>query len=178
MRRIYPAISTIILAVCLSLNVAAQSPEKLVGLFAPDFNLSGSIGGSHRLSTMIKNGPVVATWFPKAYTGNCETMLKSLAAVKQQLSAKNVTLVAASGDKLKYLKPYAESLGLDYPILADPTRTHAAAWTVVGDGRELPRRWIFLIGTDGKIASVLSDFSAAEAGKAVLDEAGKLGWMK
>jgi peroxiredoxin Q/BCP len=161
MRRIYPAISTMILAVCLSLNVAAQSPEKLVGLFAPDFNLSGSIGGSHRLSTMIKNGPVVVTWFPKAYTGNCETMLKSLAAVKQQLDAKNVTLVAASGDKLKYLKPYAESLGLDYPILA-----------------ELPRRWIFLIGTDGKIASVLSDFSAAEAGKAVLDEAGKLGWMK
>ena len=86
-------------------------------------------------------------------------------------------LVAASGDKIKYLKPYAESISLKFPILADPTRTTAINWTVVGDGRELPHRWIFLIGQDGKIAAVLSEFAADDAGRAVFKRVQELGWV-
>lgn len=159
------------------LAIPASEPEKLVGLFAPEFSLSGTDGTTHRLANMLKSGPVVVAWFPKAYTGNSERMLRSLSAIEPELAKSGVKLVAASGDKIKYLKPYAESISLKFPILADPTRTTAINWTVVGDGRELPHRWIFLIGQDGKIAAVLSEFAADDAGRAVFKRVQELGWV-
>ncbi|MFM7130730.1 MAG: peroxiredoxin family protein [bacterium] len=162
----------------LPLAALANEPEKLEGLYAPEFSLSGTDGTTHRLAQMLKSGPVAVAWFPKAYTGNCERMLRSLGRIQPELEKSGIKLVAASGDKLKYLKPYAESISLPFPILADPTRTTAVSWSVVGDGRELPRRWIFLIDRDGKIAAVLSDFTAEEAGSAVLNQVKILGWSR
>lgn len=170
------SIIAVFLLLGLQLAARATDAEKLVGLYAPEFSLSGTDGTTHRLANILKNGPVVVAWFPKAYTGNCEKMLKSLARVRPELEKCGILLVAASGDKLKYLKPYSDSISLDFPILADPTRTTAVNWSVVGDGRELPRRWIFLIGRDGKISAVLSEFEADQAGKRVLSAAKDLGW--
>ena len=50
------------------------------------------------------------------------------------------------------------SLGLDYPILSDPTRKAAIAYglvkeNAVGLGR-FPKRWTFYIGKDGKILAI------------------------
>ncbi len=170
------AILTILTLMTLQ-STLANEPARLVGLFAPDFNLSGTDGKTHRLAHLLKSGPVVVAWFPKAYTGNCEKMLRSLSAVQPDLDKSRINLLAVSGDKIKYLKPYAESIPLSFPILADPTRTTAVNWSVLGEGRELPNRWIFLISQDGRIAAVLSDFSADDAGKELLKYLQQLGWL-
>ena len=44
------------------------SAELKVGDAAPDFELRGSDGKTHRLSDM-KGETVVVAWFPKAFTG-------------------------------------------------------------------------------------------------------------
>ena len=45
----------------------------------------------------------------------------------------------------------ADSLDLDYPVLSDPKREVASQYGVVNAEREVPFRWTFFIGKDGKI---------------------------
>lgn len=156
----------------------SADPQSLVGLKAPEFRLSGTDRQTHRLSDALAKGPAVVCWFPKAYTGNTEIMLRSLNGIKTNLDAQAIALMAISCDKTKYLRPFATELSLQYPILADPTRTIAIQWTVAGDGRELPNRWIFFIDEKGRIAAVLSDFQAERAGESVLAKVRELGWLK
>ncbi len=40
-----------------------------VGDVAPDFTAQDSDGKSHTLSAMVKDGPVIVAFFPKAFTG-------------------------------------------------------------------------------------------------------------
>ena len=155
-----------------------KSPPPLAGLFAPDFRLSGTDGQTHRLSSMLKNGPVVVVWFPKAYTANVERMLESISPVAEELQAKGVTVVAATCDKIKYLRAFARETDIHFPILSDPTRTTAISWTTVHSGREIPERWAFFIGTSGKIEAVETEMEAARAGGLIRQRAERLGWIK
>ena len=71
-------------------------------------------------------------------------------------------------------KKFAESLGLDYPILSDPTKAIAKAYGVLtGDG--YADRWTFIIGTDGKILDVLKNVSPKQHGKDLAAKLGELG---
>lgn len=169
-------------ALLLATLLTCQAPEAknppLVGLFAPDFRLSGTDGQAHRLSAMLKTGPVVVVWLPKAYTANVQRMLESIRPVADELKAKGVTLVAVTCDKTKYLKGFAEQSKVNFPILADPTRTTAIAWTTVHDGREIPERWAFFISTSGKMEAVETELEAARAGGMIRQQAQRLGWIK
>jgi len=172
-------LTAILLATLLTCQAPdVKSPPPLVGLFAPDFRLSGTDGQTHRLSTMLKNGPVVVVWFPKAYTANVEQMLKSFGPVAEELQARGVTVVAATCDKIKYLRAFVRETDIHFPILSDPTRTTAISWTAVHSGREIPERWAFFVGTDGKIAAVETDLEAARAGGLIRQRAERLGWVK
>ena len=163
------------LSFCQSLLPAAE-PASLKGLKAPDFRLAGTDGQTYRLSTIVEPGPAIVVWFPKAYTGNVEIMLKSIEKSLGDLQGRGLQVLAASCDKTKYLTPFSRELGLSFPILADPTRTTAIQWTVVHDGREIPERWAYFIGRDGRIASVLTEIEAAKAGELLVQESVRLGW--
>jgi peroxiredoxin len=157
-------------------RLGAVEPQSLKGIKAPEFRLSGSDGQSHRLSKTLESGPVIVVWFPKAYTGNVELMLKSIEKSVTALHGKGVKVFAASCDKTKYLSPFSKELGLSFPILADPTRTTAIQWAAVHDGRDIPERWAYFIGRDGRIAAVVSELEAARAGEILVQESLKLGW--
>ncbi len=58
---------------------------------------------------------------------------------------------AASVDTPEDNKKFAESLGLDFPILSDPGKQVATAYGVVTPERQFAQRWTFYIGVDGKI---------------------------
>jgi peroxiredoxin Q/BCP len=66
----------------------------------------------------------------------------------------DVAYFTASCDTPATNKKYAEALKLDYPILSDPRKKVAEAYGVVHEGRAVPERWTFFIGTDGKILHV------------------------
>ena len=40
-----------------------------VGMTAPEFTVSDTDGKAHTLSQMLKHGPVLLVFFPKAFTG-------------------------------------------------------------------------------------------------------------
>lgn len=75
-------------------------------------------------------------------------------------------------------KKFAESLHADFPLLSDPGKAVAKSYGVVDADRELPRRWIFYIGPDGKILAVDKNVSTSSAGTDVVAKLVALGVPK
>ena len=59
---------TVRLTLALLLGAGMAAAELKVGDAAPDFELQGSDGSTHKLSEM-QGKTVVLAWFPKAFTG-------------------------------------------------------------------------------------------------------------
>lgn len=69
-----------------------------------------------------------------------------------------------SVDDAQTNREFAESLGADFPILSDPGKGVARAYGVVTDERELPFRWTYIIGPDGKVLAIDKDVTPNTAG--------------
>ena len=128
--------------------------EAKAGDVAPAFSLIGTDGKTYTLADFKGKQAVVVAWFPKAKTGGCTKECKSMKAFGADLKATGVAYFTASCDVPDYNKEFATELGLDYPILSDPTKEVATAYGVVHEGRAVPERWTYYIGKDGKIAFV------------------------
>jgi peroxiredoxin Q/BCP len=89
-----------------------------------------------------------------------------------------VAFFAASVDTPEDNRKFAESLGLDYPILSDPGKQVAQAYGVVTPERQFAQRWTFYIGRDGKILAVDRKVSTGTAGQDVVTKLGELGIAK
>ena len=64
-----------------------------------------------------------------------------------------VKYFAASVDSPETNARFAESLGLDYPILSDPTKQTARAYGVLG-ASGFAQRWTFYIGPNGRLLAI------------------------
>jgi peroxiredoxin Q/BCP len=86
-----------------------------------------------------------------------------------------VAYFAASTDPVETNRRFAESLGLDYPILSDPSRKVARAYGVVGLLQPWASRWTFYIGLDGRLLAVDRKVSPRTAGRDVAERLAALG---
>ena len=84
----------------------------------------------------------------------------------------------ASVDTPEDNKKFAESLGLDFPLLSDPGKQTASAYGVVTPERQFAQRWTFYIGKDGKILAIDKKVSPATAGKDLAAKLAELGVAK
>ena len=72
-------------------------------------------------------------------------------------------------------KSFAQSLGVDYPLLSDPSKEVAKAYGVVNVDQPFASRWTFYIGADGKILYIDKHVSPATHGQAVAAKLAELG---
>jgi peroxiredoxin Q/BCP len=72
-------------------------------------------------------------------------------------------------------KEFAESLGADYPILADPGKQAANAYGVLIPVAGLAKRWTFYIGADGKLLFIDKDVKVNTAGADMAARLSELG---
>ena len=79
----------------------------------------------------------------------------------------NVRYFTASVDSPETNTRFAESLGLDYPILSDQTKEVARAYGVLAPSG-FASRWTFYIGADGRILEIDKKVSAASHGDDVV----------
>jgi peroxiredoxin Q/BCP len=70
---------------------------------------------------------------------------------------------------------FAQSLGIDYPLLSDPDKSVARAYGVVDADQPFPSRWTFYIGADGRILDVDKLVSPATHGNAIAAKLAELG---
>ena len=85
---------------------------------------------------------------------------------------------AASVDTPEDNRKFAESLGLDFPLLSDPGKQVASVYGVVTPERQFAQRWTFYIGVDGKILYIDKKVSPATAGQDLATKLGELGIAK
>jgi peroxiredoxin Q/BCP len=158
-------------------NAAApmQAAELKVGDPAPDFTLVGSDGKTHKLSDFKGKKAVVIAWFPKAFTGGCTAECKSLREHGDAIRKYDVAYFTASIDDAETNKKFAESLGLDYPILSDPKGDVARAYGVINQERKVPFRWTFYIGKDGTIKEIDKQVKTGSHGSDVATKLKELG---
>lgn len=72
-------------------------------------------------------------------------------------------------------KAFAESLGADYPILADPDKQTARAYGVLIPVAGLANRWTFYIGSDGKVLFIDKGVKVNTAGADIAAKLAELG---
>jgi peroxiredoxin Q/BCP len=149
--------------------------ELKVGDKAPDFKLPASDGKSHSLKDYAGKKAVVIAWFPKAFTGGCTAECKNMKEEGAAIRKFDVAYFTASTDTPEVNKKFAESLDLDYPILSDPNKKVAEAYGVVHEKREVPERWTFYIGEDGKILHIDKKVQTKSHGKDISAKLKELG---
>jgi peroxiredoxin Q/BCP len=170
-----------IVASALSLSIAAllaaplHAAELKVGDKAPDFKLPGSDGKTYSLKEFAGKKAVVVAWYPKAFTGGCTAECKSMKEDGEAIRKFNVAYFTASVDTPEENKKFAESLGLDYPILSDPSKKTAQAYGVVDEKRPVAQRWTFYIGKDGKIQHIEKKVQTKSHGKDIAAKLKELG---
>ena len=81
---------------------------------------------------------------------------------------------AASVDSPETNARFARSLGIDYPILSDPTKEVARAYGVLG-ASGYASRWTFYIGADGRLLAIDKRVSAASHGRDIVARLTELG---
>ena len=75
----------------------------------------------------------------------------------------DVEYFAASVDSPETNAKFAASLGVDVPILSDPTKETARAYGVLAPSG-MASRWTFYIGSDGRILAIDKQVHASSHG--------------
>ena len=144
------------------------------GSTAPDWILPSSDGNTYSLSELLKEGPVVLAWFPRAFTRGCTIECKSLAENGDMIRAFKASYFMASVDPIEDNVGFAEENDADFPILSDESKAIARRYGVLSE-RGFANRQTFYIDSDGIILSVdrnVNPSTAAEDIAATLERLG------
>lgn len=141
---------------------ATEEATLSVGDTAPDFDLPSSDGNSYKLSDVLKDGPVVLAWFPKADTPGCTAQCKSLAKNGPKIREFQVSYFMISVDSVEDNTKFAEKYSADFPILSDTSKETAKAYGVMSK-YGFPNRHTFYIGTDQTILKIDRQIKVATA---------------
>lgn len=149
-----------------------------VGAKAPDFTLNDTTGTPVALRDMLKDGPVVVTWYRGGWCPYCNLTLRAYHDMLPELNALNASLVAISPETPASGAKTAAKGKLGFPLLTDTNDEAARAFGLgyrlpdefaamlngspdVPDspngGKELPIAATYVIASDGTIAHAFLD---------------------
>jgi peroxiredoxin Q/BCP len=127
----------------------------------PDFDLPDQDGAHRRLSTMLKDGPVVLFFYPAALTAGCTAETCHFRDLATEFAAAGAQRIGISPDTVDKQQQFALKHSFDFPLLADTDRQVAELFGVKRKHGFSPvKRTTFVIGTDQKVRAVIhSEFS-------------------
>src|SRR5690242_21860147 len=101
----------ILAAITAAAIIAAPAAAALkVGEKAPDFTSTGAVGGKEfkmHLADMLKKGPVVLYFFPKAFTSGCTAEAHAFSTSIGDFKKAGAQVIGMSGDDLKTLHDFS-----------------------------------------------------------------------
>lgn len=122
----------------------------------PDFPATTQTGESVSFHELLKAGPVVLFFYPKAFTSGCTAEschFRDLAGEFAEVGAQRVGISADGVDKQA---EFDAKHALGYPLISDPDRTIAKIFGVKRMGPLMNKRSTFVIDTDGTVLDVIS----------------------
>eukprot|EP01037_Dinobryon_pediforme_P018126 gene18126-18372_t len=147
---------------------------------APDFELPGVDGRTIRLSALLRDGPVIVSFYRGGWCPYCNLELRALQSALPQVRALGAQLVAISPQTPDESLSTAEKNALAFPVLSDVGSETARSFGIAFDladelrpiyarfGHALPDRngdesWVlpipatYVIGRSGRIALAYVD---------------------
>ena len=128
-----------------------------VGDTAPAFSLKNQFGETVTLSDYLGKSAVALVFFPLAFSGICTGELCELRDNITAFVDDDVQVIGISVDSHFAQRAFAEREGYDFPMLADfwPHGEVARAYGVFIEEAGIANRATFLIGKDGRVASMI-----------------------
>ena len=123
---------------------------------APDFRLpwatKDSISAIESEFVLKQNlgKVVVLAFYPKDFTSGCTAEMKAFTDRHAELFGAGVVVVGISADSLDSHRRFAESLGLPFALLSDPTQRVAEMYGSKGDNG-YNRRTVYVIDARGDV---------------------------
>lgn len=132
------------------------------GSLAPDFTLPGT-DGQVRLYDVLRDGPVVVTFYQEDATPACRQQLAALRDDGDLLQEAGARVLAISVDPLERHQAFQDELVAPFPLLSDADGSVARAWGVYDAEGRRARRAAFVVGSDGRIVLALPWYNPANA---------------
>ena len=145
--------------------LAGASPQ--VGDVAPDFTVQDTSGKSYALSEMVKQGPVILAFFPKAFTGGCTKELTAYRDRYTDVQKLSGQLLAVSTDDAESLTKFKDSLKAPFAFVPDPEAKLSELYDVKMPVMKMANRYTFVIGEDRKVLKVDSGKDAIDPNGAI-----------
>lgn len=134
-------------------SLLVSAPPK-VGDVAPDFTVVDVDGKTHALRDLVKKGPVVLAFYPKAFTSGCTAEMESFRDRAGELTGCNAQVLAVSTDDVETQRRFKTELKSPYAFVADPDAKLTTLYDVKTPVVSYAKRRTFVIGQDGRIKSV------------------------
>lgn len=158
---------------------AVMNTALKAGQQAPDFSLHDIQGNTIRLSDLLKQGPVVLTWYRGGWCPYCNIQLREYQTHLEDFKSLGATLVAISPQKPDRSLATSNTNSLSFPVLSDTNNKVASQYGLTyklpdsvaksfkgrldlseyngTDSNELPITATYIINKDGKIAQAILD---------------------
>jgi peroxiredoxin len=137
-----------------------------VGEKAPDFTSTGAVGGKEfkiHLADMLKKGPVVLYFFPKAFTSGCTAEAHAFSESISDFRKAGAQVIGMSGDDLKTLHDFStKECRSAFPVAtATPEiqKEYDVAWAAHPG---ITTRTSYVIDKSGKIVMVHDDLDFSQ----------------
>jgi peroxiredoxin Q/BCP len=132
-----------------------------IGDQVPDFECADQDGTPRRLSTLLRDGPVVLFFYPAAMTPGCTKEACHFRDLGAEFAAAGVQRVGISRDSVDRQRRFADLHSFDYPLLSDADGTVARIFGVergrLGARLGVPvKRHTFAIGADGTLVAAIA----------------------
>jgi peroxiredoxin Q/BCP len=140
---------------------------------APDFELPDQDGNKHKLADYAGKN-VVLYFYPKADTPGCTAQACGVRDRAAEYAAANAVVLGVSPDSPKKLRAFADKYGLAFTLLGDEDHSVAESYGVWVEKSMYGKKYMgnerttFVIGPDGKVATVFHKVKPAEHDDLVL----------
>jgi peroxiredoxin Q/BCP len=143
------------------------------GAKAPDFTLPRDGGGATGLAE-YKGRKLVLFFYPKADTEGCTKEAIAFSGLKAKFARVGTDILGVSADPVRAQDRFRDKHGLKIALASDETRKMLEAYGVWGEKSMYGRKYMgivrttYLIGPDGRIATVWDNVKVAGHAEDVL----------
>jgi peroxiredoxin len=120
---------------------------------APDFTLRDQFGQDVTLSSYRGKKAVALVFYPYAFSGVCTGEMAGIRNRLAEFMTFDSEVLAISCDPMYALRAFADSDGLNFPLLSDfwPHGEVCRAYDVFDESRGAPRRSSYVVDKDGTL---------------------------
>ena len=119
------------------------------------------------LKELVKSGPVVLAFFPKAFTSGWNSEFEAYRSGYAKFSKLKTQVFGISTDDVETLKKFQKEIAPNIAFIADPDGKLSELYDVKTPLLTYAKRYTFVIGADQKLRAVLSGSDALDPSKAL-----------